>query len=241
MKKNVLITGASGGIGQAISLKFANAGYNLILLYHNNESAIYDLIHKFPDSCKCLSLRCDLSKYDEIYQVVNKIHKLSGEVSILVNNAGIALPQTLFADTTDEQMNVVFETNVYSQIRLTRLLLDDIRNNQGSIINISSIWGLTGASCEVLYSASKSAIIGFTKALAKEMGPSQVKVNCIAPGFIDTKMNSSISFDDKESFRLMTPLEKIGTPYDIADAVYFLSQSEFITGQVLTVDGGFYC
>ena len=238
MSNNVLITGASGGIGQQISLKFANAGYNVILMYHTNREAIEALVSKFPASCQYLMIKCDLTDYSQVQNAVSIIHTQLGSISVLINNAGIAYPQMLFSDTTDNQMIHLFQTNVYSQIRLTRLLLNDIRSNKGSIINISSIWGLTGASCEVLYSASKAAIIGFTKALAKEIGPSEVTVNCICPGFIETPMNSSISSDSKESFRASTPLQRIGTPYDVAEAVYYLSKSSFITGQVIAVDGG---
>ena len=238
MIKNVLVTGASGGIGQAISLKFANSGYNVVLMYRSNRNAIVNLVNRFPDTCQYLTIRCNLTNPEEVKQAVQTVHEQLGSISVLINNAGIALPQCLFTDTTDEQMNHLFETNVYSQIRLTRLILDDLRLNKGSVINISSVWGLTGGSCEVLYSASKAAIIGFTKALAKEMGPSEVKVNCVAPGFIDTSMNSELSSEAKESFRLSTPLLKIGTPHDVAEAVYSLSQSEFITGQIVSVDGG---
>lgn len=238
MNKIALITGASGGIGKEISSNFANNNYSVILMYHSNKDALTELVKSFPSSCHYLLIGCDLTDNSAVQKAVKTIHDQFGKVSVLVNNAGIAYPQMLFTDSTEEQMTHIFQSNVFSQLRLSRLLLDDLRFNKGSIINISSIWGLSGASCEVLYSATKAAIIGFTKALAKEMGPSQVRVNCVAPGYIDTNMNSGISPDAKESFRQSTPLMKIGSPREIAEAVFFLSQSDFITGQVLSVDGG---
>ena len=123
-------------------------------------------------------------------------------------------------------------------MRLTRLLTDDLRQNHGSIVNISSMWGVTGASCEVLYSASKAAVIGFTKALAKELAPSDVTVNTVAPGLIPTIMNANLSPEDLEAFRLDTPLNRLGTPEDVADAVLYLATARFVTGQVLCCDGG---
>ena len=162
-----------------------------------------------------------------------------GKASVLVNCAGIALPQKLLTDTTDAEYQRVFDTNVGSMIRLTRLISDDLRYNHGAIVNVSSMWGISGASCEVLYSASKAAVIGFTKALAKELAPSDVTVNAVAPGLIPTKMNARLSPDDLESFRSEIPLNRFGTPEDVADAVFFLANARYVTGQVLCCDGGY--
>ena len=148
------------------------------------------------------------------------------------------MKQTLFSDTDDTDMEKVFQTNVFALMRITRILIDDLRSTGGNIVNISSMWGITGASCEVIYSASKAAVIGFTKSLAKELAPSGVRVNAVAPGFIPTDMNSNLSEEDKESFRSSIPLERFGTPEDVASAVSFLSNAGYMTGQTISVDGG---
>ena len=152
-----------------------------------------------------------------------------------------ALPQKLLTDTTDEEYRYVFDTNVLGTIRLTRLLSDELRENHGAVVNISSMWGVAGASCETLYSASKASIIGFTKALAKELAPSGITVNCVSPGVIDTDMNSALSPDALASLAADTPLGRIGTPDDVAAAVAFFASDDasFITGQVLGVNGGY--
>ncbi len=239
MKPIALITGASGGIGSAIALKFAEAGYAVVLQYRSNLDAAETCISSFPQGTDYLCMSCDLDDAASTSDFVNEIRKRMGAVSVLVNCAGIALPQKLFSDTTDDDYTRVFTTNVLGTLRLTRLLTDDLRKTHGAVVNLSSMWGVSGASCEVLYSASKAAIIGFTKALAKELAPSDVTVNCVAPGFVPTRMNQHLSEADAEAFRLDTPLQRLGTPQDIADAVFYLSQARFVTGQVLCCDGGF--
>ena len=238
MKRIALITGASGGIGSAIALKLAEAGYSVVLQYRNNRESVERLIALLPPSTDYLCVPCDLRDTDSVRNLVSEIHLRFGSVSLLVNCAGVALPQKLFADTTDEEYDLIFDTNVRAVMRLTRLLTDDLRQNHGSIVNISSMWGVTGASCEVLYSASKAAVIGFTKALAKELAPSDVTVNTVAPGLIQTAMNAHLSPEDLEAFRLDTPLNRLGTPEDVADAVLYLATARFVTGQVLCCDGG---
>ncbi len=238
MKRIALITGASGGIGSAIALKLAEAGYSVVLQYRNNRESVERLIALLPSSTDYLCVPCDLRDADSVRNLVSEIHLRFGSVSLLVNCAGVALPQKLFADTTDEEYDLIFDTNVRAVIRLTRLLTDELRQNHGSIVNVSSMWGVTGASCEVLYSASKAAVIGFTKALAKELAPSDVTVNTVAPGLIQTAMNAHLSPEDLEAFRLDTPLNRLGTPEDVADAVLYLAAARFVTGQVLCCDGG---
>ena len=239
MKKTVLITGASGGIGSAIAKRFAEAGYPVVLLYHHNKQAIDDLVRSFPSDSEYLSLQCDLSCKDSVEKMVSDLHRMFGTVSVLVNCAGVALKQKLFTDTTEDDFHYVFDTNVRGMFQLTRLLSDDLRYHHGSIVNISSMWGISGASCEVLYSASKAAVIGFTKALAKELAPSDVTVNAVAPGLILTPMNRHLSQSDLDAFCSETPLGRPGSTQEIADAVFYLAHARFVTGQVLCCDGGY--
>lgn len=238
MNKIALITGASGGIGTAIAKRFAASGYAVVLQYRNNKESVEQTVLTFPTSADFLCVRCDLTDRNNVQDLLSSIHKRFGTVSVLVNCAGIALPQKLFTDTTDDEYDLIFGTNVQGMMRLTRLLTDDLRQNHGAVVNISSMWGVAGASCEVLYSASKSAVNGFTRALAKELAPSDVTVNAVAPGLIPTAMNAHLSHEDLETFRMDTPLNRLGTPEDVAEAVFFLANARFITGQVLCCDGG---
>lgn len=239
MKQIALITGASGGIGAAIARKFAAAGYAVALQYRNNREAIEQLCGSLPQQTDYLCVRCDLTDANETENLAAEMHKRLGPISVLVNCAGVALPQKLFSESTDREYDLIFDTNVRGLMRLTRLLSDDLRHSRGSIVNISSMWGVAGGSCEALYSASKAAIIGFTKALAKELGPSGVTVNAVAPGLIPTAMNAHLSEEDLEAFRSETPLLRLGTPEDVADAVFYLAHARFVTGQILCCDGGY--
>ena len=239
MNKVAFITGASGGIGSAVAKRFAEAGYAVVLQYRTNREAVECLIKSFPAETTYLCIACDLTDSAAIHAMVADIHRRIGSVSVLVNCAGIALKQKLFSDTTDEEYDRCFSANVRSMMVLTRLLSDDLRSNHGSVVNISSMWGVTGASCEVLYSASKAAVIGFTKALAKELAPSDVTVNAVAPGLIQTAMNKHLSSDELSAFCRETPLNRLGTPEDVADAVFYLAGARFVTGQVLCCDGGY--
>ncbi len=238
MKRIALITGASGGIGGGIAKAFANAGYTVALQYHLHRDEVESIVQSFSSDTPYLQLPCDLCNAGDVESMVNTIHLRLGMVAVLVNCVGIALPQTVFSDTTDADAEKIFGVNVFAPMRLVRLLYDDFRETSGSVINISSMWGVTGASCEVVYSASKAALIGFTKALAKELAPCGVTVNCVAPGFVPTAMNRNLSEAAIESFRLGTPLERLGTPEDIAKACLYLADAKFVTGQVLSVDGG---
>lgn len=238
MKPIALITGSSGGIGTGIARKLVSDGYAVVLHCNAHEDIVCDTVRSFPEGTDYLIVSCNLTDACQTQEMIDRIHSSFGKVSLLVNCAGTALPQMLFSDTTDEDIETVFRVNVTALMRVTRLLLGDIRSNTGSIVNVSSMWGITGASCEVIYSASKSAVIGFTKALAKEMAPSGVRVNAVAPGFVPTGMNAHLSERDAETFREDTPLERFGTPEDVANAVSYLAQAEFVTGQVLSVDGG---
>lgn len=237
--KTVVISGASGGIGIAISKSFYNEGYNIVLLYNKNKKALEDEF-SLTDK-RVLMLKGDLSKESDVLKIKEEVYATFNTVDIVVNNAGISLVK-FFDETTCEEWDNVFDVNVKSAFMLTKAFLPDMINKKsGNIINISSMWGISGASMEVCYSASKAALIGMSKALAKEVGPSGINVNVVAPGVIDTKMNNHLSKEDMESLIEETPINRIGTPEDVANAVLFLcdKKASFITGEVISVDGGF--
>ena len=181
-----------------------------------------------------------MSQKNEVETMMNNVSKFANHIDVLVNNAGIA-SHKLFFDTSEKEWDALFDVNVKGIFNCTQAVLPEmIRRKNGKIINVSSILGVGGASCEVAYSATKAAVIGFTRALAKEVGPSNITVNCVAPGLTDTDMNKNFNKDEIEGIRLNTPLGKIGTPSDIANAILFLASenANFITGQVLCISGG---
>ena len=242
MKKTVLITGAAGGIGRAAAIAFAKAGYNIAVHYNKSREAAERLCTELEGlGAKAVPVQADISDRKAVEKMFEQARTVLGNIGILVNNAGIA-GQALFSDITEEMWDRMFDVNVKGAYLCTQAVLPDmIHEKWGRIINISSMWGISGASCEVHYSASKAALIGFTKALAKEVGLSGITVNCIAPGVIDTQMNGHLSPEIIEELKNETPLNRIGTPEDAAEAILFLAseKSSFITGQVLSVDGGF--
>ena len=190
MKPIALITGASGGIGGAIAKALASDGYALALQYRSNREAIESLIRSLQPDTPYLPLACDLNDAAAVERMIETLHRTFGRPSAVIHAAGIAPRQALFSDTDDTMLSEVFATNAFAPMRLTRMLDGDLRALQGSVVTISSMWGVTGGSCETIYSASKAALIGFTKALAKELAPSGVRVNCVAPGFVQTAMNA---------------------------------------------------
>jgi len=235
--KTVLITGAGGGIGSAIAEKFAEQGYFPVLHYHKSQEEAERLAEKLHGT----AVHADLSEISEIESMTDQILKEIGHIDILVNNAGMSV-SGLLTDISPEIRKKIFSVNILGAIECTRLLLPAmIHRKSGSILNISSMWGQVGASCEVDYSASKAALIGFTKALAQEVGLSGIRVNCIAAGVIRTRMLDC--YDDQTLSDLAgeTPLNRLGTPEDIAEAAVFLCSEKagFITGQILGVNGGF--
>ncbi len=242
MKKTVIITGASGGIGGAAASVFADNGYNIIVNYNSNEKDAVLLCDRLKkNNISALPFKADVSDWCQVKKMADFACENFGSIDVLVNNAGIA-QQKLFTDITEEDFDRMFSVNVKGVFNCCKAVLPGmIHNKFGRIINISSMWGICGASCEVHYSASKAAVIGLTKALAKEVGPSGITVNCVAPGLIDTKMNRNLDEDTVKSLCEETPVSRIGSPEDVAKAVFFLSKEEssFITGQVLGVDGGF--
>lgn len=239
--KTVLITGASRGIGAAIAKTFAFNGYNVIINYNKSEKQAARLQKELSlKNCRVSIKKADVSDEQQVRQMISEINAESGGVDILINNAGIALYKLLI-DTSLHEWNDIFNVNMTGMFLCTREVLQNmIANKSGKIINISSIWGTVGASMEVAYSASKGAVIAFTKALAKEMGLTNINVNCICPGVTDTDMIADCTKVEIDELKQITPLNKIGSPDDIANAALFLAsdKSNFITGQVLTVDGG---
>lgn len=240
--KTVVITGSARGIGAATAALFADYGYNVVINYNTSEADAHALLEQLKNkNCNVIAVRADVSVSQEAQHLFDKAKEAFGSVDILVNNAGIA-QQKLFTDITDADYDRMFNCNVRSAFNCCRCALPDmIHNKYGRIINISSMWGIVGASCEVHYSASKAAVIGMTKALAREVAPSGITVNCIAPGVIDTPMNKGFDEETMSALREETPVGRIGTPEEVAKAVMFFAEenSGFITGQVLGIDGGF--
>lgn len=243
MSKSVLITGAARGIGRACALKFAKEGWNVTACYARAQHAAQSLeeeIRQLGTQCRCV--QADVTDSAAVRRLVLLAQAEFGTPDAVVCNAGMA-QQKLFADITEDDWDTMFDVNVKGMYRVIREVLPQLLDRQaGSIVTVSSIWGQTGGSCEVHYSASKAAVIGMTKALAKELGLSGIRVNCVAPGVIDTDMNRMHGEDVMQELAEETPLGRNGTPEEVADVIYWLAseQSKFVTGQVLGVNGGFY-
>ena len=242
MKHTALITGSSRGIGAGIARRFAREGYRVAIHYRKREDCARSLLNELAaEGCSAMIVQGDLTSEADVKRIAQNVQNGLGFIDVLINNAGISLPTQLVTETTLSDWNRVFQTNSAGMYLMTNAVLPQmISNRRGAIINISSMWGVMGGSCEVPYSASKAAVIGYTKALAKEVAPSNVRVNCIAPGFILTDMTREFSVEVVESICEETPLMRAGTPEDIAACAFFLAseESSFITGQILCVDGG---
>lgn len=241
MRKCALITGASGGIGSEIALRLANDGFSIAACYYSDENGIKELEKKLASAnAEYRIYKADVSDTESIKKVFADATEFFGGVSVLVNNAGMA-QQKLFTDITESEFDRITAVNFKGVFNCCQCAVPYmVSQKSGKIINISSMWGVCGASCETVYSATKAAVIGLTKALARELAPSNIQVNCVAPGAIETKMNSNLSKEDKKAFADEIPMGRFGTPKEIAGVVSFLasSDSDYVTAQVITADGG---
>ncbi len=241
MNKCALITGASGGIGSEIALRLAADGYNIAACYFTDDKSAKVLEEKLSlTGAKYKFYKADAADYNQIKEVFADAAEFFGGVSVLVNNAGISQTK-LFTDITEEEFDRITAVNFKSVFNCCKFAVPYMVNQkQGKIINISSMWGVCGASCETVYSATKAAVIGFSKALARELAPSNIQVNCVAPGAINTKMNNNLTKKEKADFAQEIPMGRFGDPEEIASVVSFLasSDSDYVTAQVITADGG---
>ena len=240
MGKTVLITGGSRGIGAATVREFTDRGYKAAFIYEKNDQAA----QKISEDTGAIAFKCDVADREAVKNTVRaaKIYLETSVPDVLVCNAGISYDGT-FTDMTFEEWDHMRAVNLDGYVNVIKEVLPAmINNHMGSIVTVSSMWGETGASCEVPYSMTKAAVIGLTKSLAKEAGPSGIRVNCVAPGVIDTDMCRIYPEEIIEELAKETPLERTGRPEDVAKAIYFLASEDasFITGQVLGVNGGFY-
>ena len=238
--KTALITGGTKGIGKAIALAFLQRGYEVVLNYHKDEASALATQEEFNMQGYCpVLLRADVSDEEQVKTMFKDFFSIYEKLDVLVNNAGVSLVKVI-QDTSLKDWNRIFDVNVKSTFLCSRAVTDKmVFAGGGAIINVSSIWGEVGASCEVAYSASKGAVIAFTKALAKELAPSNVRVNCVSPGVIDTEMNSHLSASEMEELENSVPMGRIGLPSEVAEACVMLAESSYITGEVLSVGGGF--
>lgn len=238
-EKTILITGASRGIGKELAKHLARKNYRIIANYNKSEENAKNLQEELKkENIEIDIFKANVSNRQEVKELINFAINKYGKIDILINNAGIS-ENKLFTDVTDEDWNKIISNNLYSAFCVTQEVLPNmIHNKSGCIINISSIWGLVGASCESIYSISKAGIDAMTKSLAKELGPSNIRVNSIAPGFINTEMNKHLRDDDIKSIIEETPLQKIGLPQDIARCVSWLVEDSFTTGQIISINGG---
>ena len=242
MKETVLITGASRGIGLATAQRFAAKGHPVVLNYNKSRENAFAAARAINEAGGvAMAVQADVSDRAQVSAMFTVIESQLGGVDILVNNAAVAR-QSLFTDISPEEWRNTFAVNVDGMFHCSQLALPHmLRRHSGCIINLSSMWGQVGASCEVLYSATKAAVIGLTKALAQEVGPGGVRVNCVAPGVIDTDMNAHLRAEDLDTLKYDTPLMRLGSPEDVAGAICFLASEDaaFITGQILSPNGGY--
>ena len=243
MELVALVTGSSRGIGRAVAAELAREGWAVCVNYIQHQQAAEDAVRAIRDAGgRAVAVQADVADGAAVAEMVRRAEReLGGHVSLLVNNAGVA-GQAQFQDITDEMWDRYLAVNLGGARNTIRAVLPRmISEKAGCIVNISSIWGLRGASCEVAYACTKAAIIALTRSLAAELGPSHIRVNCVAPGVIDTDMVQVLGRETLDDLAEQTPLGRLGTPEDIAHAVAFLAsdRASFITGQVLTADGGF--
>lgn len=242
MEKIALVTGSSRGIGRAVTAELARQGWAVCINYRVREDCARSLLEQLTaEGCRAMMVQADVSQRDQVEAMVRRVEETFGPVSLLVNNAGVA-GQALFQDISEELWRRYFSVNVDGAFHTIQTVLPHmLHQHAGCIVNISSIWGQRGASCEVTYSCTKAALIGLTRSLAMELAPTHIRVNCVAPGVIRTDMLDALPPEVLPQLAQETPLGRLGTPEDIAHAVAFLAGdgASFITGQVLTCDGGF--
>lgn len=241
MKKTVLVTGSSRGIGKAIAFAFGKEGFQVILNASKSEKELNNTVDEFQkQNISCHGILADVSDYTQCKNLFSQIQSIFGNIDILVNNAGIS-HIGLFTDMTPSQWKKIMEVNFDSVLNCTHLALPSmIHKKEGIILNISSMWGEKGASCEAVYSASKGAVNSFTKSIAKELGPSNIHVNAISCGVIDTNMNACFDEEEKNALKEEISLMRFGKTEEIAQLAVFLAseKASFITGQIITIDGG---
>lgn len=239
MEKIIVVTGASRGIGREIAKTLSRENNKVIACYNNSEKEATILKEELEKENKKIDIiKGDISKREDCKKIVEYVINKYKKIDVLINNAGIST-YNLFTDITDEEWNRTINTNLNSVFYMSQETVKYmIKQKEGSIINISSIWGIVGASCEVAYSVSKAGIDGMTKALAKELGPSNIRVNSIAPGLVDTDMNNDLTKEELDNIINETPLCRIGKPEDIAKCIKWLVEDEFTTGQVISINGG---
>lgn len=234
---NILITGGSRGIGRACVERFVRDGHRVAFLYQSNDTAANEL----SAATGALAIKADITSSDAVRRAMLQIKEMLGDIDVLVNNAGVAQIK-LFTDLTDEDWQRMLATNLSGTFFVTREVAKGmISQKRGRIVNVGSMWGKVGASCEVHYSAAKAGLRGMTMALAKELGPSNITVNCVEPGVIATEMNAKLDEETLAALQEETPLCRIGTPEEVAALIAFLASDEagFITGQCIGIDGGF--
>lgn len=233
--KTVFVTGASGGIGEAVAKKFAENGYFVGVGYNTNREKAENLAKEING----VAIKTDVSDEKSVIAALSDFLLRAGRLDVLVNSAGIALPIKTLLDTTSEEFDKAFSVNVKGVYNCCKAAIPAMLDGGGSIVNISSMWGVTGGSCEAIYSASKAAVIGFTKALAKEYAAAGITINCVAPGYIDTPMNDNLSDENKKLAIADIPVGRVGEGEDVAKAVFYLAENGgFVTGEVLSVNGG---
>ncbi len=239
--KTILITGGSRGIGRAVAKLAAQSGYAVAFTYMTSDGEAADLVEEFArEGCMASAYKADCADPDALARVVEDVASRFGGIYALVNNAAYSVISPL-VDTSDEDVTRTLAVNLEGAIRLTKLVCPYMTSaREGRIVNVSSVWGISGASCESVYSASKGGLIAFTKAMAKELAPSDVSVNCVCPGVIDTEMNSHLSPSDRKALEVEIPAGRFGTAEEVAKTVmFFVDSAPYVTGQVLCVDGGF--
>ncbi len=248
-RKSVVVTGASHGIGKEIAKEFAKAGYNVCINYNKSEKEAIvlrdSIIKENPKNIEpsnVIIYKADVSDRKQVDKMIEDVLVNFGSIDVVVNNAGIC-EYKLFTDITNNDLQKMFDVTIKGTFNVTQSVLKKcmLKNKSGAVINISSIWGMVGSSCEVNYSTMKAGIIGMTKALAKELGPSNIRVNAVTPGIIDTNMNANLNPEEIEELKQEIPLNRIGKTTDVAKLVRFLSSDEacYITGQVISPNGGF--